>query len=52
MSYVGIDIHQRYSIFSAQYERVRKLGSAGIDGNTASGFVQFVKGSGTIARGD
>ena len=46
MSYVRIDIYKRYSICSAQDERDRKLGSARIEGNTASGFVQFFKGLG------
>jgi hypothetical protein len=53
MSCVGIDIHKRYSICSAQDERDRKLGSAQIEGNTASGFRSIFQGArGKIARGD
>ena len=41
MNYVGIDIHKRYSVLVAQDERGRKLREARIEGNSASGFVQF-----------
>ena len=41
MNYVGIDIHKRYSVLVAQDERGWKLREARIEGNAASGFVQF-----------
>src|SRR5207237_2843438 len=39
--YVGIDIHKRYSVLSAQDERGRRLKEARVEGNLADGFVQF-----------
>jgi transposase len=41
MNYVGIDIHKRYSVLSAQDERGRTLRESRIDGNSSAGFVQF-----------
>lgn len=41
MNYVGIDIHKRYSVLSAQDERGRRLRESRIDGNSSAGFVQF-----------
>jgi transposase len=43
MNYVGIDIHKRYSVCAAQDERGRTLMEARIEGNTADGFVQYLK---------
>jgi len=42
MNYVGIDIHKRYSVASVQDEQGRRLGEARIEGNTATGFAQFL----------
>jgi transposase len=50
MNYVGIDIHKRYSVCAAQDERGRKLGEARIEGNSADGFVQYLKGLGGKSR--
>jgi len=44
MNYVGIDIHKRYSVLTAMDGRGRKLGQARIEGNSASGFAQNLKG--------
>ena len=41
MNYVGIDIHKKYSVLSAQDERGRRLKEARIEGDSVSGFVQF-----------
>lgn len=46
MNYIGIDIHKRYSVCVAQNEQGQKLGTARIEGNTASGFAQFFQGLG------
>jgi transposase len=46
MNYVGIDIHKRYSVCTAQDEQGRKLAVTRIDGNAASGFAQFFEGLG------
>ena len=46
MNFVGIDIHKRYSVCTAQDEQGRKLVVARIDGNAASGFAQFFQGLG------
>ena len=50
MKYVGIDIHKRYSICAAQGERGRQLCEARIEGNLASGFVQYLKALGGKSR--
>jgi transposase len=46
MNFVGIDIHKRYSVCTAQDEQGRRLAVARIDGNAASGFAQFFQGLG------
>jgi transposase len=50
MNYVGIDIHKRYSVCAAENERGRKLAEARIEGNSADGFVQYLKGLGGKSR--
>src|SRR5436190_10260122 len=44
MSYVGIDIHKRYSVLAALDERGRELKRCRINGNTAFGFDKFFSG--------
>jgi transposase len=46
MNYVGIDVHKRYSVCAAQDEQGRELGVVRIDGNSSSGFAQFLGGLG------
>lgn len=46
MNYVGIDVHKRYSVCAAQDEQGRELGVIRINGNSSSGFAQFLGGLG------
>ena len=41
MNYVGIDIHKRYSVLSAQDEQGRGLKEARIEGNSAEDYARF-----------
>ena len=50
MNYVGIDVHKRYSVCAAQDEQGRELGVVRIEGNTRSGFAQFLDRLGGPAR--
>lgn len=42
MNYVGIDVHKRHCVCAAQDEQGRELGLVRIEGNTSSGFAQFL----------
>jgi transposase len=46
MNYVGIDMHKRYCVCAAQDEQGRELGIARIEGNSSSGFAQFLQSLG------
>jgi hypothetical protein len=50
MNFIGIDIHKRYSVCVAQNEQGQRLGTARIEGNTASGFAQFFQGLGEESK--
>jgi hypothetical protein len=51
MNYVGIDLHKKYSVLSAQDERGRKLKEARVEGTVGTGMRAFsVRWRGRVKR--
>jgi len=42
MNYLGIDIYKRYSVLVTIDERGQELGRGGMNGNSPSGFANFL----------